>query len=108
MQPSGLKAFEARRENKSGIYSYEQRGLQFEEPYASLLKKNTLAAEFFEGQPKSYRKAAIWRVVSAKKEETRRKRLEQLIADSSAKRRIRPVRTTQKLSAKQLMILSLK
>src|SRR5262245_13828747 len=32
MWPSGMKAFEARRENRSGIYSYEQRRAQLEEP----------------------------------------------------------------------------
>ena len=33
MQPAGLKAFEAKRENRSGIYAYEQRPQEFDEPY---------------------------------------------------------------------------
>jgi uncharacterized protein YdeI (YjbR/CyaY-like superfamily) len=84
MQPTGLKAFQARKENKSGIYSYEQRRDQLEEPYASLLRKNKAAWDFFQAQPASYRKVAGWWVVSAKKEETRLMRLEKLI-ESSAK-----------------------
>ena len=34
MQPAGMAAFEARIENKSGIYSYEQRSEQLPEPFA--------------------------------------------------------------------------
>jgi uncharacterized protein YdeI (YjbR/CyaY-like superfamily) len=88
MQPAGRKAFEARRENRSGIYSYEQRRDQLEEPYASIFKKNAAAWTFFQSQPPSYRKAAGWWVVSAKKEETRLKRLKILIEDSAGGRRI--------------------
>jgi uncharacterized protein YdeI (YjbR/CyaY-like superfamily) len=88
MRTAGLKAFEARKENRSGIYSYEQRRAELEEPYAGILRKNAAARAFFEAQPPSYRKAAGWWVVSAKKEETRLKRLEQLIEDSASGRRI--------------------
>ncbi|HYT65278.1 MAG TPA: YdeI/OmpD-associated family protein [Vicinamibacterales bacterium] len=79
MQPAGLKAFAARTENKSGIYSYEQRKDTLEEPYAGLLKKNAAASAFFEKQPPSYRKNIWWWILSAKKEETRMARLRQLI-----------------------------
>jgi uncharacterized protein YdeI (YjbR/CyaY-like superfamily) len=89
MQPAGLAAFADRRENKSGIYSYEQRSEQLPEPYASLLRKNKKAWEFFQAQPPSYRKTIGWWVVSAKQEETRRKRLEKLIAQSAHSMRLR-------------------
>jgi uncharacterized protein YdeI (YjbR/CyaY-like superfamily) len=79
MQPAGLKAFEARRENRSGIYSYEQRPQDLPEPYAGTLKKNKAAWEFFQSQPPGYRKVITWWIISARKEETRLKRLEQLI-----------------------------
>lgn len=85
---AGVKAFEARRENRSGIYSYEQRRDQLEEPYASLFRKNEAAFRFFEAQPPGYRKLMGWRVVSAKKEETRLERLEQLIEASARGRRL--------------------
>jgi uncharacterized protein YdeI (YjbR/CyaY-like superfamily) len=88
MRPAGLKAFEARKENKSGIYSYEQRRDALEEPYGGILRKNAAARAFFEDQPPSYRKAAGWWVVSAKREETRLKRLEKLIEDSANGRRL--------------------
>ncbi|MEW6732760.1 MAG: YdeI/OmpD-associated family protein [Acidobacteriota bacterium] len=88
MQPAGLAAFQARKENKSGIYSYEQRSDKLDEPYEVLLKQNKAAWNFFYAQSPSYRKAAIWWVVSAKKEETRLKRLDKLIEDSAQGRTI--------------------
>jgi uncharacterized protein YdeI (YjbR/CyaY-like superfamily) len=84
MAPAGAKAFAARKENRSGIYSYEQRSAELIEPYAGKLRRNKAAAKFFASQPPSYRKAANWWVVSAKQEETRLRRLEQLIALSAA------------------------
>src|SRR5262249_4614949 len=38
MRPAGLKAYQARKENKSGIYSYEQRSVDLPEPYNRLVK----------------------------------------------------------------------
>lgn len=88
MQPAGEKAFAARRENKSGIYSYEQRPLELPETYAKELQKNKTAAKFFEMQPPSYRKMVIWWILSAKQEETRRQRLQKLIVASAQGRRV--------------------
>jgi uncharacterized protein YdeI (YjbR/CyaY-like superfamily) len=88
MQPAGLQAFEARRENKSGVYSYEQRSLELPAPYDQLLKKNQVAWRFFQTQPPSYRKAIFWWIVSAKKEETRLKRLQRLSAFSAQGQRL--------------------
>jgi len=83
MRSAGLKAFASRIENKSGIYSYEQRSTELTEPYAQLLKKNKAASNFFEKQPPSYRKMIGWWIVSAKREETRRTRLAKLISESA-------------------------
>jgi uncharacterized protein YdeI (YjbR/CyaY-like superfamily) len=88
MQPNGLKAYRAKKENKSGIYSYEQRSVDLEEPYKGLLKKNEGAWRFFQVQPASYRKAVSWWIIRAKKQETRLKRLEKLIANSVQGRRL--------------------
>ncbi|MEP6569540.1 MAG: YdeI/OmpD-associated family protein [Acidobacteriota bacterium] len=83
MQPAGLKAFAAREENRSGIYSYEQRSAELPEQYAKKLKENPAAWKFFEAQPASYRQAANWWVLSAKQEETKTRRLDKLIDDSA-------------------------
>ncbi len=89
MQPAGLAAFAARTENRSGIYSYEQRDRELAEPYAGWFRANADAWRFFEAQAPSYRKTMEWWVVSAQREETRRKRLTRLIAESAAGRRMR-------------------
>jgi uncharacterized protein YdeI (YjbR/CyaY-like superfamily) len=88
MQPAGLKAFAARIENKSGIYSYEQRKAELDEPHASVLKKNKVAWDFFQTQSPSYKKMIGWYIVSAKKEETRLQRLSKLIAASAKRKRL--------------------
>ena len=88
MRPTGLKAFAARIENKSGIYSYEQRSTELSQPYAKLLKKNKAASNFFEKQPPSYRKMIGWWIISAKKEETRMVRLAKLISESAKGKRL--------------------
>ncbi|WZP00699.1 YdeI/OmpD-associated family protein [Isosphaeraceae bacterium EP7] len=88
MQPTGLAAFAARKENRSGIYSHEQGEVDLPEPYQGLLRENPTAWEFYQQQPPSYRKAASWWVASAKREETRQNRLNSLIAHSTRSERI--------------------
>ncbi len=81
MQPAGLKAFEARKENRSGIYSYENRPQTLPAEYEKKLRKNAAAWMTFQALPPGRRRTVTWWVVSAKKEETRLSRLEQWIAD---------------------------
>jgi uncharacterized protein YdeI (YjbR/CyaY-like superfamily) len=88
VHPAGLHSFEARRENRSGIYSYEQRPDDLAEPYRSALRKHKSAWSFFRSQPPHYRRAVTWWVVSAKREETREKRLDALVEHSAGGRRI--------------------
>ena len=87
--PAGHKAFAARKENKSGIYSYEQRRERLEEPYAGMLKTHKAASAFFDAQPPGYRKIMGWFIVSAKTEETRLKRLKILIDACEKGKRLR-------------------
>jgi uncharacterized protein YdeI (YjbR/CyaY-like superfamily) len=79
MQPAGSRAYQARRSNKSGVYSYEQRPEQLVPPYAGMLARHPAAKKFFSAQAPSYRRAAIWWVISAKQEETRLRRAGTLI-----------------------------
>ena len=72
MRPAGVRAHAERREAKTGIYSYEQReAAELPAAYEERLRANPAAWEFWTSRPPSYRKAAVWWVVSAKKEETR-------------------------------------
>jgi uncharacterized protein YdeI (YjbR/CyaY-like superfamily) len=88
MVPAGVAAFEARAENRTGQYSYEQRPDELIEPYAGMLASHAPAHRFFSHQTPSYRRAAIWWVISAKKEETRRQRAQKLIELSAQGRQI--------------------
>jgi len=96
MRPAGERAFAARTENRSGVYAYEQREPELVGPYGEKLRQNKAAWKFFEAQTASYRKTASWWVLSAKKEETRLKRLEKLIEDSAAGRTIPQLTRTKK------------
>lgn len=85
VRPAGLKAFEKRKENKAGIYSYENRPAELDDSYEKILKKNKAAWEFYRAQPPSRRKAINWWILSAKKEETRLNRINKLGEDSTQK-----------------------
>ena len=85
MRPAGLAAFAHRDEARSGIYSYEQRkAAAFDAADEKRFRANANAWEFFHAQPAGYRQTATWWVLSAKREETRQKRLATLIEDSAA------------------------
>ena len=92
MRPAGLKALAERTAEKSGIYAYEQRDqIKLDEVQEKLFRSRKKGWEFFQAQPSWYRKTALWWVASAKREETRRKRLTQLIEDSELGKTIRPL-----------------
>ncbi len=88
MMPAGLAAFQNRVAKNTGRYSYEQRPRTLEAADEKIFRGNPQAWTFFEAQPAGYRRTAIWYVVSAVKEETRRKRLDILIRDSAEGRRL--------------------
>jgi uncharacterized protein YdeI (YjbR/CyaY-like superfamily) len=88
MRPAGLKAHAARRPNKVGSYSYEQRAAELDEPYRRLLQKNATAWAFFDAQPPSYKKVVGWYIHSAKREETRLGRLKKLERASALGKRL--------------------
>ena len=89
MTPAGLAAFEARKPDRTGVYAFEQRhSARLEPQQEKQFRANSAAWEFFQAQPPSYRQTAVYWVVSAKREETRSRRLAQLIEDSAAGRRL--------------------
>lgn len=89
MQPSGLKAFEARDKLRTNLYSFEQK----EAPKLSPELQKQFQAEpeawqFFTAQAPSYQKTIIHWIMSAKKEETKLARLNQTLAASSSQKRL--------------------
>jgi uncharacterized protein YdeI (YjbR/CyaY-like superfamily) len=89
MRPAGLKAFQERTAERSGIYAYEQKNSAGFGAYEKQFRANKKAWKFFQAQPPWYRRTATWWVISAKKEDTRLKRLATLMADSEHSRTIR-------------------
>ena len=87
---AGQQAFQRRTSDRSGIYAYEQRkGMKLTTAYEKQFRANKPAWSFFQAQPPWYRRTSSWWVISAKKAETRRKRLARLIEDSAHQRPIR-------------------
>ena len=82
MTPAGLAAFERRSEDAARSYSYERATATLDPAFEKAFRADEKAWAFFEGRAPSYKKAVIWWVVSAKREETRRRRLDNLIAES--------------------------
>jgi uncharacterized protein YdeI (YjbR/CyaY-like superfamily) len=84
MKPAGERAFAARKAEKTGIYAFERKEDAALAPAEEkLLRANAKAASFFAAQRPSYRKTALHWVVSAKRVETRQRRLALLIEDSA-------------------------
>jgi uncharacterized protein YdeI (YjbR/CyaY-like superfamily) len=92
MQPAGLQAFEARSKLRSGAYSFENRDVQFDAALEAAFRANSKAWAWFESQSPSYRRTYTFWIMDAKREETRRRRLETLMRESEAGRTIDPMR----------------
>jgi len=97
MHPAGLKAFAARNAKKSGIYSYEQRkNPKFTREQEKQFRDNKTAWEFFRSQAPWYQRVTTYWVISAKREETKIKRLSLLIENSQNQRSLRQLAPTKK------------
>jgi uncharacterized protein YdeI (YjbR/CyaY-like superfamily) len=102
MQPAGLAAFKARDPVKSGTYSFEQRSAAaLDAESEARFMADRAAWRFFQAQPAGYRRTAIFWVVSARREETRARRLATLIADSAAGQRLGLLRRTEAPAARR-------
>jgi uncharacterized protein YdeI (YjbR/CyaY-like superfamily) len=92
MRPAGLAAFARRSEDRTAVYSHERReAAAFEPAMEARLRANPQAWEWFEAQAPSYRRQATHWVISAKRPETRERRLDRLIADAAQGRRVPPL-----------------
>ena len=91
MRPAGIAAFEKRDTSKVGVYSFEN-DAELAPEYEAELRANEAAADYFDSRPPWYRRTAIHLVMSAKREETRLRRLRRLIEDSAAGRDLKELR----------------
>ena len=88
MTLAGEQAFGKRSEAKTAIYAYEKDATSFSDADVKRFESNQPAWTFFQAQAPWYQRTATHWVRTAKREETRTRRLEQLIADSAAGRRL--------------------
>ena len=88
MHPAGFEAFKKREEKRSEVYSFEQSKVKLSKEFELKFRSNKTAWKFFESLPPSTKKPSIWWVMSAKREETRSKRLATLIQSSESGEKI--------------------
>lgn len=91
VEPAGRAAFERRDQGEAGRYSFESDSSELTPEAVRLLRRNRAAWKFFESQPPYYRRLAAHWIRSAKREETRTRRLATLIEDCAAGRRLKIV-----------------
>jgi uncharacterized protein YdeI (YjbR/CyaY-like superfamily) len=87
MTQAGERAYEANK-HKSGLYAYERPLAELSPEEGALFRENKAAWTDWEERPPGYRKVVLHWITSAKKTETRAKRLATLIEDSAAGRKI--------------------
>lgn len=99
MHPAGRKVFAERDPKSTQRYSYENRPRELDPGYEAIFRENPEARDFFCSQPPSYRRVAIFWVMSAKQEETRQKRLRILIGSSQRGERLEETLSRKKPTA---------
>ena len=92
MEPPGLAVYEGRDPERSAKYSFEREAAELGAEQVRVFRANRKAWAFFQSQPPGYRKLVAHWVTSAKREDTRAKRLQRLIEDSAAGQRIKELR----------------
>ena len=100
LRPAGEAAFAARREDRTAVYSFEQAGEPSLAPDdEARFQRDEDAWAWFSAKSPSFRKQAIHWVISAKRPETRERRLTTLIADSAAGQPVRALAPTRRASS---------
>jgi uncharacterized protein YdeI (YjbR/CyaY-like superfamily) len=88
MHPAGIAAYERCDDSRTNRYSFERESAELAPEQQKAFRANRQAWTFFQSQPPYYRRVIAWWVISAKREETRQRRLEALIASSARGERI--------------------
>lgn len=86
MKPAGLQLFNSRTDVQG--YSSEDRNVPLAQVYEEQIRTNSPAWTYFCNLAPSYKRDSIWWVMSAKREETRLRRLGILIASSEEGQKI--------------------
>ncbi len=91
MAPAGLRAYEARTAERTGVYSFERADQELPPDFVERFRAQSQAWEWFTSRPPGYRRTATHWVLSAKRDETRQRRLRQLIDCSAEGRNVPPL-----------------
>lgn len=89
--PAGISVYKKQNQNKRAKYSFENKELKFPAELETFFRKNKIAFNWYQKQSPSYKKTTAHWVISAKKPETRLKRMSELIADSKEGKKIKQV-----------------
>lgn len=88
MKSAGLEAYENRDKQNTGTASYEREDVELKEEYKKQLKANKRAWDFFQELAPGYTKTSVHWVMSAKREDTRQRRLKVLIESCEKEQKI--------------------
>jgi uncharacterized protein YdeI (YjbR/CyaY-like superfamily) len=99
MRQAGLAAFEARNPERTAIYSYERDAAALTDDETARIRTNAAAWEDWERRSPSYRRTITYWIASAKRSETRARRLDALIEASAAGEPVGPMRATRRPTA---------
>jgi uncharacterized protein YdeI (YjbR/CyaY-like superfamily) len=91
MHPAGLRRFEERDRRRDATYGYENRPASLPAGFEARLRADAAAWAYWQAQPPGYRRTATHWVMSARREQTRERRLAALVEDCAAGRRIKPL-----------------
>ncbi|MBM6398865.1 YdeI/OmpD-associated family protein [Phycicoccus sp. MQZ13P-5] len=89
MQPSGLAAFAQRREDRTGVYSFERPDAVLTADEEATVRADPAAAAFWDAATAGYRKIVTHWLHEAKQEATRARRLAMLVEDCAAGRLVK-------------------
>lgn len=92
VEKSGFAAFEARSDDRTGVYSSENPPLEFTAELEARFQRHGAAWDFWSQQPPGYRRQMTWWVMNAKREETRSRRMDALIEQHGTGERVDPTR----------------
>lgn len=84
----GLEAFERRGKTKGSSYTADNRNIKLTPEFIKRLKDEPKAWAFFDALPPGYKRLMIFRVMDAKKPETRERRFAQLLEHMRMERRM--------------------
>ena len=101
MHPAGIAVFDRRDQARTDRFESERAGAVLTPAEEKTIKATPKAWEFLQTVAPSYRRSAIWWIAQARKPETRRKRLQELIRHSARGRRVPPLTTPARRSVKK-------